>query len=99
MIPPSVLLRSAVGHGARVAPSLTALTVTSIKRASKLPITASFIQARTMAQQAKRGKVLAVLYEVGALSQFVNCRRARVNKKLTILLLLFLGQGTCRASP
>lgn len=63
MIPLSVLLRSVAGHGARVAPSLTAFTATSTKRASTLPISAPFTQARTMAQQAKKGKVLAVLYE------------------------------------
>ena len=71
MIPSSVL-RSLVGHGARVAPSLTALTAASTKRASALPISVPFIQARTMAQQAKKGKVLAVLYEVGVLGQLIN---------------------------
>jgi len=72
MIPSSVLLRSVASHSARVARSLTALTATPTKRGSTLPISASFIQARTIAQQAKKGKVLAVLYEVGVLSQFIN---------------------------
>ena len=89
MIPLSVLLRSVAGHGARVAPSLTAFTATSTKRASTLPISAPFTQARTMAQQAKKGKVLAVLYEVGVLSQPINYKRARMNNNLAILLLPF----------